>query len=432
MKNRKTLYYGIVFILCLGLCACFSPLDYKGSQGTISLTLPGEGSAARAAVSPPGWRYELEFSGPDGKYIPITARAGETVSLRVEPGTWIVSVIALKPGSRETWEKVADGSDTINVKPGIKNMIEIPMAITSTAGVRDYLAAQRDGGFTANPVRLPLAVELSNNDWINICNNIEGIEIFVDMDLTRCTGTHDGALDEGGVFDPRVIDLSPLPLPFTSPAGVAFIVRLTLPEAATSIADGTETVTFDGFDNLQHVTIGNGVEEIGDYAFYAVEMTSVTFGNKVETIGKGAFHSVPLTRVTIPNSVKEIGDSAFYSCDLTSVTIGKDVTTIGDDAFRECEQLASVTIGSSVMTIGNSAFRLCDLRSVTIPAGVTDIGEYAFAFNGNLTSVTFLGGKIAAFSPPEETFPGNFYSAYSGAGTYTRPNTNPGTPWTKK
>jgi hypothetical protein len=48
--------------------------------------------------------------------------------------------------------------------------------------------------------------------------------------------------------------------------------------------------------------------------------------------------------VTIGGGVESIGDYAFYySGDLSSVTIGGGVTSIGENAFGFCNSLASVT-----------------------------------------------------------------------------------------
>ena len=112
-------------------------------------------------------------------------------------------------------------------------------------------------------------------------------------------------------------------------------------------------------DEIKKVVIGNGVTNIGNYAF------------------KGCSN---LTSVTIPNSVKSIGEYAFWGCSgLTSITIPNSVTKIEERAFYGCESLTSVTIPNSVTSIGNYAFYWCrSLTSVTIPNSVTSIGDYAF------------------------------------------------------
>ena len=116
----------------------------------------------------------------------------------------------------------------------------------------------------------------------------------------------------------------------------------------------------DRKESIKRVVIGNGVTDIGWYAFSGC---------------------TGLTSVTIPNSVISIGGSAFYDCTgLTSVTIPDSVASIGEDAFSGCKGLASVTIPDSVTSIGAYAFQGCSvLEEITIPKGVRSIGEGAFS-----------------------------------------------------
>ena len=90
---------------------------------------------------------------------------------------------------------------------------------------------------------------------------------------------------------------------------------------------------------LKHITIGNGITAIGDYAFYNCKA---------------------LKSVTIPDSVTSIGGYAFYNCKaLESVTIPDSVTSIGGYAFYDCGALESITIPDSVTSIGGGAFSAC-------------------------------------------------------------------------
>ena len=100
---------------------------------------------------------------------------------------------------------------------------------------------------------------------------------------------------------------------------------------------------FSRKDKIKKVVIGNGVTNIGDFAF------------------KGCSN---LTSVTIPNSVKSIGEYAFWGCSgLTSITIPNSVTSIGEYAFDGCSGLTSITIPNSVTSIGDYAFSYCIYRS---------------------------------------------------------------------
>ncbi|HOQ25327.1 MAG TPA: leucine-rich repeat protein [Methanomassiliicoccaceae archaeon] len=113
-------------------------------------------------------------------------------------------------------------------------------------------------------------------------------------------------------------------------------------------------------------------------------------GKLVTSIAEYAFYQLPLESVTIPDGVESIGDYAFYWCEeLTSVIIGNGVTSIGEEAFSYCYSLTSVDIPDGVSYIGDYAFSDChSLPSIDIPASVTSIGKGAFAWCPSLTSIT--------------------------------------------
>ena len=111
------------------------------------------------------------------------------------------------------------------------------------------------------------------------------------------------------------------------------------------------------------------------------------------------------------------------------------VTSIGREAFSE-KSLISVTIPNSVTEIYNQAFLGNQLTSVIIPNSVTFIGSFAFLSNP-LTSVT-IGANVETVEAGFRYagFRNGFDEAYSDggkvAGTYTRPNANSETGWTKQ
>ena len=95
-------------------------------------------------------------------------------------------------------------------------------------------------------------------------------------------------------------------------------------------------------------------------------------GNPVTSIGTGAFAGRDnLENITIPNGVTSIGSHAFDHCGFTSITIPNNVTSIGSDAFSCCWNLTSITIPNNVTSIGNAAFRECSkLQSIFLPIGL--------------------------------------------------------------
>lgn len=122
-------------------------------------------------------------------------------------------------------------------------------------------------------------------------------------------------------------------------------------------------------NEIKSIEIGNGVTNIGDYAFYDCnKLNSVYIPNSVTNIGTRAFQKcTSLLAVSIPNSVTNIESSAFRGCSaLSSVTVPNSVKNIGELTFYGCKNLSSVVIGDAVVTIGNYAFAECEsLISVT-------------------------------------------------------------------
>lgn len=178
--------------------------------------------------------------------------------------------------------------------------------------------------------------------------------------------------------------------------------------------------------SISRVVIGEGVTNIGNWAFYACSsLTSVSIPNSIIDIGNSAFSGCyGLTAVMIPNSVTNIGNEVFLSChSLASVSIPNSVIKIGNSAFGACSGLISIdvesgnpnyssengvlfnkdktqlllcphrktgmyTIPNSVTTIGNRAFEGCsNLNTITIPNSLTIIGDHAFRSCSSLTSV---------------------------------------------
>ena len=167
--------------------------------------------------------------------------------------------------------------------------------------------------------------------------------------------------------------------------------------------------------NTQKVVLEEGVEEIGDYAFYMVDRTmEYEFPSTLKKIGKQAFaHCYDLREFVIPDSVTSIGESCFDLCEsLQSVTIGTGLEEIPTRAFIECFSLKEVIIPSNIKTIGNEAFFGCSkINKIEFSEGLKTINNAAFAFstteyNSNdatiLSSITlpdsleYLGSRVFA------------------------------------
>ena len=178
---------------------------------------------------------------------------------------------------------------------------------------------------------------------------------------------------------------------------------------------------FEGSSSIKKITIGEGVQSIGERAFYGLPgLTEISFPESVVYIGpsicknntslktvtiageifeydfgSGAFSGcTSLETVNITGSVDQIPDEAFLGCEkLSSLTLAEGITRIGSDAFYGCEGLQTISLPSTVKSIGSSAFCESGLTEIVVPENVTEIGTSAFAYCTALKSVT-INGRI--------------------------------------
>ena len=225
------------------------------------------------------------------------------------------------------------------------------------------------------------------------------------------------------------------------------VTSVVIPDTVKYIDD----FAFDNCNELSSVTIGNGVESIGYFAFAYGNLKSVTIPEGVTHIGREAFYGCgSLSSVRIPSSVGYIGPGAFAKCSIdlsieideanvnfevingllinkddaeviaasvaiTSLSMPDWVTSIGSCAFSDCTNLTSVTIPNSVTNISNNAFQKCTrLTSAIIPNSVTYLGPYIFWGCSSLESVKlpFVGAERGN-TGVESLFGYVFYLAYS-------------------
>ena len=146
-------------------------------------------------------------------------------------------------------------------------------------------------------------------------------------------------------------------------------------------ADSTEAWRPYEFD-IKSVTIGNGITNIGMYAFSGCSyLSSIVIPNTVESIDLCAFNEcINLVNISIPNSVIKIDMSAFYKCKkLANLDLHYGLIDIESYAFCFCESLESIILPSTVKSIGSQAFGGCSkLKSIDLPEGISEIQDNMF------------------------------------------------------
>lgn len=189
---------------------------------------------------------------------------------------------------------------------------------------------------------------------------------------------------------------------------------------------------FSGLEDLENITIPEGVEIIDSRAFAnCVSLDRIIFPDSIKEIGDYAFSGCykavkeknpdsgliettdesGLAFIHMPSSIERIGDSAFAGCELltgntyipsniegsdepvSALLLPASLKEIGADAFLKCRSLINVIIPEGVTEIKNGTFANCEgLEKVEIPSTVTYIGS---AFNGAFTS----HGRLSEYEP---------------------------------
>lgn len=127
--------------------------------------------------------------------------------------------------------------------------------------------------------------------------------------------------------------------------------------------------TFWGFDIVSSITLGNGVKELENEAFYV--------------------HNDYFKTITTPKSIRRFGDQVFDGCIMENAVINGKAGTLGWATFRYCSRLKSVKICGGILSIGDCTFEGCfDLETVELEKGVEIIGFGSFANCTSLSSIT--------------------------------------------
>ena len=149
--------------------------------------------------------------------------------------------------------------------------------------------------------------------------------------------------------------------------------------------------------NLTSLTLGSGLEYIGNNAFYnRTNLTSITcLATTPPTLNTNtnAFDNTNNCPIYVPAASVDTYKAAWtrYASRIVGISPYATFNSIVDRSIS-----GDYTIPSDVTVIGYGAFYGCtSLTSVTIPSGVTSIGGSAFYNCTGLTSVTVL-----ATTPP--------------------------------
>ena len=139
----------------------------------------------------------------------------------------------------------------------------------------------------------------------------------------------------------------------------------------------------------------DGVEYIGDEAFYGCPVSQIDFPKTLQKIGVRAFRGCPLGWISFPKSLTYIGQSAFEDISgLKMIEFGGGLETIGRMAFAGCTSLLNILLPANLKHIMLDAFRGCtSLQHVVLPEGLEEVEWTAFAECPSIHSIVIRNTK---------------------------------------
>ena len=335
------------------------------------------------------------------------------------------SCISLKTITVATDNPNYSSADGILYDKAQTTLIRAPYGVSGEVVLPDSVMKIASGAFAdcvgVNKITLPAGLQAIESGAFDGCVGLSEIYNRSSLDIERYSYTYGGVAsharniytdeegaaltaDENGfvfAFVPKSDEFSQDEYLLVRYEGTE--TDIVLPESYNGvnyrIADGA----FAYNDKLTSVTLGNGVESVGEYAFLGCNnLQSISIGANVSSVWSGAFGFCGnLTDISVDEE-----NTSYYSegnclIETSSGTllfgsasgiVPDGVKIIGDEAFAFYETLERVILPESVEEIGDSAFFGCEnLTFVVIPAGIRSVRQNSFSWCNSLQAVYYTG-----------------------------------------
>lgn len=144
---------------------------------------------------------------------------------------------------------------------------------------------------------------------------------------------------------------------------------------------------------------GCPVTEIAPRAFsFLGTVEEITLPEGIQTVGEQAFYGTPLSKVTIPSTVENIGPEAFAFCGNLSeiaVTSGNRYYTSEDGVLYTADMTTLLRVPPRAVPEPAPSAEITYRSSYILPAGVTAIAEDAFLGCTGLGAIGVAAGNTA-------------------------------------
>lgn len=175
--------------------------------------------------------------------------------------------------------------------------------------------------------------------------------------------------------------------------------------------DKNDGGAFSDCDNLQYVTIEDGVQRIANGMFAdCYRLENITLPDSVKVIGAQAFEGCyRLPEGIIGKGLVEIGSYALSSCNGIITADISHVEKVGEGVFDNCKSLEKVVLNENMTKIPHSFFDGCTkLKEVVLPKNITAIENYAFRGTESLTGEFVIPESVTSVG--EWAFEGSGFS----------------------
>ena len=164
------------------------------------------------------------------------------------------------------------------------------------------------------------------------------------------------------------------------------------------------------FETPAELVLEEGIETIGDYAFFGTSFKSMVLPKTVKSIGKSAFAGCRSLQYALYPSTEENWSSVsvgygnkpllnvLFFCNAPDFVLPAALTTIEAEAFQN-SVTTWVVLPDTIESIGRLAFADCGkLSRVDIPVASVEIDPEAFANSPRVTIFAPAGGTVQSFA----------------------------------
>ena len=157
--------------------------------------------------------------------------------------------------------------------------------------------------------------------------------------------------------------------------------RLPGADGKVTIPEGTEVIGTFAFSGLPvtEVVLPSSVTLIAQYAFaYCTQLQTITLPEGLQNIGSYSFVYTGLKRLELPKSCTRIGIAAFFGAYRLERVVGAP-QAVEPYAFAYCQSLWDLSFAEGLAEIGDCAFYQTAVISVSLPDSLYSLGDQVFA-----------------------------------------------------